>query len=156
MKDDVRISIDARKSSLDTMYELTDSLKKEIDTLFYKIYEFGKTCNDSMDFESKFAASQLNKEYIDMFTKVATTCKAKELPQEENVVPSTGEKVLNDLASDAKYLADDLTLPARRKARMEMESKLRSTPLGKIEQAENTFWLLKKFKKKKPDKSSEE
>ena len=109
-----------------------------------------------MDFESKFAASPLNKEYIDMFTKVATTCKAKELPQEENVVPSTGEKVLNDLASDAKYLADDLTLPARRKARMEMESKLRSTPLGKIEQAENTFWLLKKFKKKKPDKSTEE
>ena len=46
-------------------------------------------------------------------------------------------------------------MPARRKAREEMDSKLRDTPYGKIEQINNMSWLgrrfINKFKRKKTD-----
>lgn len=126
-------------------YELTEDAKKDIDELFKRIEEFGNTCKDAMDFEAKFASSPLNQEYIDMFTKVAKKCKVKGL---DDGGSGKGKKVLEDIESDAKYLADDLTMPARRQARMKMDSKLRSTPLGKIEQANNTFWLFKRLKHK--------
>ena len=119
-----------------------------MDALFEKIYEFGKTCKDGMDFETKFASSPLNQEYINMFTKVAQKCKAKEIAHVENNVKSTGEQIMDDVGSDARYLARELSMPARRKARMEMDSKMRNTPLGKIEQANNTFWLFKRLKGK--------
>ena len=152
MDQGVKASIDARKQSFEASYILTDEIKKEIDSLFKKIEEFGKTCKDSMDFENKFASSPLNNEYIAMFTKVGQSCKVKQLSgddDEDLETESKGKRILKEMNSDAKYLADDLMRPARRQARMEMDSKLRSTPLGKIEQANNTFWLLKKFKKPK-------
>ena len=159
MDETVKNSIKSRYDAFEISYELTDSIKKEVDALFDKIYDFGKTCKDAMDFESKFASSPLNQEYINMFTKVSQKCKAKAIAHAENNVEekSKGQKVLEDIGSDAKYLADDLTMPARRKARMEFDSKMRNTPLGKIEQANNIFWLFKKIKGKvKPNKKGVE
>lgn len=156
MKEDIKRSIDARKDSFKTLYELTDDVEKEINDLFDKIHKFGETCSDSMDFETKFANNPLNQEYINLFTSVSSKCKAKTLPKEDDTpVKSTGEKVLEDIESEARYMADDLTYPARRKAREEFDSKLRDTPLGKVEQASNMFYLFKKFKKKK-NKDEEE
>ena len=158
MDESVKNSIKSRYDAFEISYELTDSIKKEVDALFDKIYDFGKTCKDAMDFETKFASNPLNQEYINMFTKVASKCKAKTIAHTENNVTgkSTGEAIMEDIGSDAKYLADDLTMPARRRARMEMDSKLRSTPLGKIEQANNTFWLFKKIKGKVSHKKTDD
>lgn len=67
------------------------------------------------------------------------------------------KKNIDEATSDAKYLMDEVTMPARRQARMKMDSKLRDTPLGKVEQASNMFYLFKKFKKpKKTDENNEE
>ena len=147
----VKSSVDARRASFSTAYELTAEMEKEIDELFVRIEKFAASCSDAMDFENKFQNSDLNKEYIDMFTKVAKKCKPKQTSGGNNYVEekSKGQKVLENIGSDAKYIADDLTMPARRQARMRMDSKLRNTPLGKIEQAHNTFWLLKRLKPKK-------
>ena len=155
MDESVKNSIKSRQDAFEMSYELTDAIKKEVDALFEKIYEFGKTCKDAIDFETKFASSPLNQEYINMFTKVAQKCKAKEIAHTENHVKSTGEQVLDDVGSDARYLARELSMPARRKARMEMDSKMRNTPLGKIEQANNTFWLFKKIKGKVSHKKTD-
>ena len=38
MKEDIKRSIDARKDSFKTLYELTDDVEKEINDLFDKIY----------------------------------------------------------------------------------------------------------------------
>ena len=143
----IKNSIDARKSSFSMSYELTDEVQKDIDELFSRIEEFGRTCKDAMDFETKFASSPLNQEYIDMFTKVAKKCKVKGLEDDGD---SKGKRVLKEMGSDAKYLADDLSMPARRLAREEMDRKMRRTPLGKVEQAHNMFWLAKRFTKRKP------
>ena len=154
MNEYVKGSIDARKEAFSSAYELTDVYQKKVDELFKKIEDFGKNCSDAMDFETKFMASSLNKEYTDLFTEVATNCKYILPPPVETEGKSNKKAIADEVASDAKYLAKDLTLPARRKAREAFDSKMRDTPLGKIEQASNTMWMFKRFfgKKKNDDK----
>ena len=153
MNDVVKQCIDGRKNAFSTAYELTDVYQKKVDELFKRIEEFGKDCTDAMDFESKFAASPLNKEYTDLFTEVASNCKYILPPPVDNPnVKSDAEYYKEEAISDAKYLAKDLTMPARRKVREEFDKKMRDTPLGKIEQASNTAWVVKRlFGKKNKD-----
>ena len=154
MNDMVKSSIDARKGAFSTAYELNDKMTKEIDALFEKIYKIGEECSDAMDFETKFASSPLNKEYTDLFAKVASECKPKVMSDDYVSDPRTkGEKVLDEVSSDAKLLVEDLTMPARRKARQEMDDKLHDTPYGQVEQISNMFHLFKKIKKKKPEEN---
>ena len=146
----VKQSIDGRKMAFSSAYELTDTYKKKVDELFKRIEEFGEGCSDAMDFETKFAASPLNKEYMDLFTEVSQKCKYILPPPVDNPnVKSDAEYYRDEAISDAKYLAKDLTMPARRKAREAFDSKMRDTPLGQIEQASNTAWVVKRLFGKK-------
>ena len=149
----VKSCIDGRRMAFSSAYELTDVYKKKVDDLFKRIEDFGKDCTDAMDFETKFASSPLNKEYTDLFTEVASNCKYILPPPVDNPnVKSDAEYYKEEAISDAKYLAKDLTMPARRKAREEFDKKMRDTPLGKIEQASNTAWVVKRlFGKKNKD-----
>ena len=146
----VKQCIDGRKVAFTASYEITDNYQKIIDELFKKIEEFGYSCSDAMDFENKFAVSPLNKEYTDLFTEIATNCKPiiKDVPKDETV-QSDKEYLKNEALDEAKYLAKDLSMPVRRKAREEFDKKMRDTPLGKIEQASNTAWVFKRFFGKK-------
>ena len=59
MNEMVKNSIDARKNAIYNTYEITDDkLKKEIDELFDKIYEFGEDIKDQSEFETKFNSSE--------------------------------------------------------------------------------------------------
>ena len=146
----IKQCIEGRKIAFTTSYEITKEYKKKIDDLFIKIEEFGKTCVDAMDFENKFMDSPLNKEYTNLFTEIATNCKPiiKEALRDENI-PEDKEYLKQEVVSEAKYIAEDLTMPARRKAREEFDKKMRDTPLGKIEQASNTLWVFKRLFGKK-------
>ncbi len=145
----VKQSIEGRKMAFSSCYELTDVFKKKIDELFKKINELGETCKDAMDFETKFAASPLNSEYTNLFTEVSQNCKYILPPPVDNPdVKSDKEYIKDEVLSDVKYMAKDLTMPARRKAREALDSKLRDTPLGKIEQARNTASLFGRLFKK--------
>ena len=157
MDSGVKQAIDARHDAFKNAYELSDEFNDEIESLFKKIYEFGNTCSDAMDFENKFMTSPLNEEYNNLFIKIGSKCPLKKYETTEVEEESKASKVFNEAASDAKYIADEVSMPARRQARMQMESKLRDTPLGKVEQASNMFHLFKKFKKpKKTDENIEE
>lgn len=153
MNDLVKPCVDGRKMAFSSAYELTDVYKKKVDDLFKKIEEFGKDCKDAMEFETKFAASPLNKEYTDLFTEVSQNCKYILPPPVDNPDAKSDKQILKEeVLSDAKYLAKDLTMPARRAAREEFDKKMRDTPLGKIEQANNTMWVFKRlFGKKNKD-----
>lgn len=144
----VKQSIEGRKTAFSTVYELTDVYKKKVDELFKKIEEFGKDCTDAMDFETKFVTSSLNTEYTNLFTEVASNCKYILPPPVETDVKSDKEYLKEEVASEAKYLLNDLTMPARRKAREEFDKKMRDTPLGKIEQIGNTASVFKRIFKK--------
>ena len=151
MNEYVKQSIDGRRLAFSSAYELTDVYKKKVENLFKKIEEFGKNCTDAMDFETKFMASPLNKEYTDLFTEVATNCKYILPPPVEGDIagPSNKETIMDEVMSDVKYAVDDITMPARRAAREEFDSKMRDTPLGQIEQARNTAFVFKRLFGKK-------
>ena len=158
MDANVKMCVDSRKNVLLQSYELTDEFKKELDELFDRINTFASSCTDAQDFETKFMSSDLNSEYTNLYTKVVQNCKCniKYTDPEDNEVESKGKKILDEATSDAKYIMDDITMPARRQARMKMDSKLRDTPLVKIEQANNMFHLFKRFKRQKPEEINEE
>ena len=157
MDNGVKAAIDARKMAFANAYELTNEFDKKIDELFKKIYKFGESCSDAMDFENKFSSSPLNEEYMNLFVKIGSKCPAKKYDSGESTTESNGKKIFDEASSDAKYVMDEITRPARSQARMEMDSKLRDTPLGKVEQASNMFHLFKRFKKpKKTDIENEE
>ena len=145
----VKQSIDGRRMAFSSAYELTDTYKKKVDELFKKIEEFGMNYTDAMDFETKFMASPLNKEYTDLFTEVSQHCKYILPPPVDNPnVKSDAEYYRDEAISDAKYIAKDLTMPARRAAREAFDKKMRDTPLGKIEQARNTASIFGRLFKK--------
>ena len=149
MNEYVKGSIDGRRMAFSSAYELTDVYKKKVDELFKKIEEFGKDCSDAMDFETKFMASPLNTEYTNLFTEVSQNCKyILPPPVERDDIKSDKDELKEEVLSDAKYIAKDLTLPARRKAREEFDKKMRDTPLGKIEQLSNTASVFKRIFKK--------
>ncbi len=145
----VQQSIDARKQAFLDTYEIEDeSLKVKINTLFKKIEELGNTSLDSLDFEKKFASSSLNKEYTDLFTEIATKSKIKENVNCSFEEEKNNNNTLDEIASETKYIVKEATLPARRRAREAFDSKLRDTPLGKIEQIGNTANVFRRFFKK--------
>lgn len=148
MEEIIKTSIKGRYDALFNAYMIKDEkIKEEIDTLFKKINEFGEKYNSVENFERDFQADKLNQEYINLFTKIATSCKPI-VYESNNNVKDNSHPILDELASDAKYIADDLTMPARRKAREEFDKKMRDTPLGKIEQANNMRYLFKRIFKK--------
>ncbi len=148
MDDMIKTSIKARYDSFFNAYEINDQkIKEEIDELFIKINQLGEESKDVQEFEMKFQGSQLNTDYINLFTKIASCCKP--IVYQNNKPPKENKhEVLDEVLSDAKYIADDITMPARRKAREEFDKKMRDTPLGKLEQASNMTYLFKRFFKK--------
>ena len=91
MDDIVKASIDSRKSAITNAYELNDKQKNEVNDLFAKIEELGVEAKDAGDFEAKFAASPLNQQYLDLFTKIAT----------ENASSATQKSIVTGTAKGA-------------------------------------------------------
>ena len=153
MNDMVKMSIDGRKNAFYSAYEINDaSIKKEIDELFDKIYDFGKDCKDAQEFETAFATSSLNTEYINLFTKVAQSCKPIVYESAPTNVKSDEQIAKEELESELRYQAREATLPARRVAREAVDSAARRTHiLGDVIQAKQTMDLFSRFRKKKDD-----
>ena len=150
MNEYVKLSIKGRKDIFTNNYEIKNKdILEKIDNLFKRIEDFGKDFSDAGEFEKKFMESPLNEEYNNLVTEVASKCKfimKDEFVEEYNKDMKKAAK--EDLASDAKYVMESLTMPARRKAREELDSKLRDTPLGTIEQISNMKHLFNRFRKK--------
>ena len=127
MNDLVKASIDARKNAIYNTYEVTnDKLKKEIDELFDRIYEYGKDMKDQSEFESRFPTSPLNQEYIDIFTKVAQSSPmVQDLKNQNNVVSDVGNMVLDE----AEMELDSLTHPMRHQAYQAANDAIRDIPV---------------------------
>ena len=105
MNDLVKNSIDSRKTAILNSYDITDqTLLGKIEDLFNRINELGDGCSEIMDFENKFAASELNQEYIQLFTEIATKCTPIIRQTEEpRHVKSDGEYIKDEIASEIRY-----------------------------------------------------
>lgn len=159
MNDMVKNTIDARKNAFYSAYNIVDeSLKNKIEELFARIYEFGESCQDAMDFETKFASSPLNQEYINLFTEVASNSEPVQYTGDNQVeAKSTSQQVLDEVKSDIDYAIKDATLPARRAARQAAYDTARDIPVvGEIMTAKQHIDFFARFRKKKEKDEEEE
>ena len=148
----VKRCIDARKEAFFNAYEINDEdIKNKIDDLFNRINEFGEGCSDSADFETRFASSDLNQEYIKLFTEVATTCKPIVYENKADEIIKTDDERLNEeITSEIKYQLENATMPLRRKARQEVYDKVRDIPgIGDAMEVKQHIDFFSRFKKKK-------
>ena len=129
---DIETAIKGRKDAFFTAYDIkNEDTKHEIDVLFEQIEEFGKTCSDYADFETKFATSPLNQEYIALFTKVATTETSKLQPVQDAPADteSESERLAKEAADDARFAVKEAMSPLRHQAYEARTQALRSTKL---------------------------
>ena len=155
----VKSSIDARMNAILSAYNIEDSnIKPKIDELFGKINNLGEVCKDCSEFETKFASSPLNQEYIDLFTEVATSCKPNNSNIQETDSSYSKGYYKRQIANELEYQLDNATLSARSKARQDVYDKARDIPVvDKILEAKQYIDFFGKFKKKdKKDKKSKE
>ena len=155
----VKSSIDARMNAILSAYNIEDSnIKQKIDELFGKINNLGEVCKDCSEFETKFASSPLNQEYIDLFTEVATSCKPNNSNIQETDSSYSKGYYKRQIANELEYQLDNVTLSARSKARQEVYDKARDIPVvDKILEAKQYLDFFGKFKKKdKKDKQLKE
>ena len=160
MDDLIKNSINSRRDSIFNVYDVKDpKLLKEIDDLFTKMMDLGKSSKDLMDFEAKLTSSPLNQEYIDLFTKIGKSSNyiLKDAETEITEVKSTGEEIVEEIGSEAKYRMKEATLPARRIAREEAEKKLRSTPIiGDVMHVKQLGDFFGGFRRKKKAQEEQE
>jgi hypothetical protein len=129
MDEYVKMSIDSRKNAINSMYDLHKEDVDKVNNLFERIEEFGKSCSSATDFENIFATSELNTEYISVFTDIATKYQMK--PQNQEIVnaKTATEEIAEDIKEEAEYLMDTTTQPFRAKANQEMTNQMRSMPI---------------------------
>lgn len=160
MNELVKTSIEARKKAIYNGYKIQDEgLKNKIEELFKRIMEFGEGCKDAGDFEAKFANSPLNQEYIDIFTKVATTCEQIQYDTTPtSPVKSDEEIAKEEVASEIRYQAKEATMPIRRAVRQETYDQARDIPIiGNILSVKQHIDFFSRFKKKdKKENKNEE
>ena len=154
MIEQIKTSIEARKQAFYNAYEIENSkLKEEIENLFKRIEEYANTFNDLLEFETAFATSDLNNEYIALFTKIATTEKSK-LPEvkEDEDIENEEEKQKGVLGMVADEVKEDVKYRVRRKAYTETYDKVRDIPVvGDAMNIKQHVDFFSRFKKKKEE-----
>lgn len=149
----VQASIDARKNAFISTYNITDNtIIKKIEDLFNKINELGEICNDSVEFETKFASSPLNQEYISLFTEVAASCTPITYETTNNNVKSDEDYIKEEIDSEIRYQADSLSQPIRRELNQKAYDAARDVPVvGNILDAKQKLGFFGRFKKNKDE-----
>lgn len=102
----IKFSINAKKKGLCDTYEITKEENiKLIDELFVRIGELGATCKDQMDFEQKFAASELFTEYSNLFMVLHNSEKSKHYQPDDS--QDLGEYLKEELEDEVKWQAKE-------------------------------------------------
>lgn len=145
----VKSSIDARKNAFTNSYNITDeSLIKKIDDLFVRINELGESCKDATEFETAFASSPLNQEYINLFTEIATTSTPITYESNNTDVKSDDDYIKEEIDSELRYQADSLSQPIRRELHQEAYDKARDIPVvGNALDIKQKVGFFSRFKK---------
>ncbi|MBQ9029513.1 hypothetical protein IJ114_01950 [Candidatus Saccharibacteria bacterium] len=149
MDENIKASIEARKTAITNTYELKGSaIKQKYDAVFQKMEELGRTSKDVMDFETKLAASPINQEYTELFTEIATQNISL-----NNVASaagkSTGEMVAEEVIHQTGSRLKSAVVPTRASVHQAAFDKVRDIPgVGEALEIKQGFDLLSRFKKK--------
>ncbi len=164
MDEYIKQSVDSRKNAIINAYELSAADTKKVDELFSKIEALAKKCKDVNDFESQFAASPLNQEYMGIFADLAQSSKLKgaAAPDTSKVVDDIMVKnAVSGVADTAMDRAKRAVLPTRASINQAGYDAARSVPVldDAIDISQKVGYaahLGKLLKGKKKDKKEEE
>ena len=136
MEQNVKQSIEARRSAIFATYEVGEELTKKVEKLFGEIEKLGMKCKDVGEFETEFAKSPLNQQYLDLFTEVATNgqVKAEILQTVPSGTPSgigemMAESVVEGVADRAMEQAERAVMPTRAAVHQEAYDAVRDIPV---------------------------
>lgn len=151
MDENVVNSIEARKSAITDNYDLRGELSTKFDELFKKIEALGKTSKNVGDFEAKFAASPLNKEYNDFFTEVATkNISLKNVAKASKT--SVGEMVAEGVMDATGSRIKQAVAPTRAQINQAAYDKARDIPvIGDAMTVKQHLDFFSRFKKHKDE-----
>ena len=125
MDSQIKQSIEARKSAIETSCKLDAEGKKKVTELFNEIKKLGEKCKDVGEFEQLFAKSPLNQKYIDLFTELAT----KAADAGSTVAKSIAGGVARGVADRALNEAKNAVLPTRAAVHQKVSDAARSVPV---------------------------
>lgn len=98
----VKNAINIRKESIFEYYNIKDNaILEEIEEFFKKLSDLGESVEGVMDFESKFANSDLNEKYLDLLKKISLKCTIKEEHKQIDDL-DTKEDLKEDIKEEAK------------------------------------------------------
>lgn len=162
----IKNSIELRKQAIFDYYEIKNKeLLEEVEELFNRINELGHSSKDVTEFETKFANSELNTEYINLITEIAKKCKLKKEHKAETFSKEDiKDYVKEEVKDQAKYLGSEAYMNTRSVIDREygITDKIRRTPvLGTVWEIDNQTNIIgnikdKIFKKRKSKESEEE
>lgn len=150
MNDLVKGCVESRKTAIFSTYDIKnqDTLNK-IEDFFKRLESFADNYNDAMQFETALASSELNKEYMELFTQIATNETAKNISTMQEAVSNANE-TKSEAQELAEEIADDVTHSVRRQARQQAYDKVRDIPVvGDVLNVKQHIDFFSRFKKKK-------
>ena len=95
----IKQSIEARRQSLYSMYNLPDSAKEHAETVFARMEQLGNDCAGPAEFEKLLLLSSINEDYNNLFVQYARHV------IKPDSTPSTGEMVRRAAADQARSTA---------------------------------------------------
>lgn len=150
MNDLVKNCVESRRTAIFNTYDVKneDNINK-INEFFNKLEQFAENYNDVMEFENSFASSELNQEYMNLFTEIAST----ETPKNINVDDYVPENPIDLDAKDVGEMfvdevASNITTKVRGRAYRAAYDKARDIPgVGEAIDIKNKIDLFGRFKK---------
>lgn len=158
MDEYVQNSINVRKSTIyDNYHNVPPEVEAKIDDIFERMVEFGEKYTDVIAFENDFQQSDLNKEYIAIFTDLAVVNGPDSISFKDSAFNPKNyssddlkEMGKRELKEDARYLVKDAIVSELHKTAIERDQALRDIPVvGEIIQAKRTIDMLGRFRRRK-------
>lgn len=155
MDEYIRNSIDTRRKTIDDYYNIPEEAAGEVSDLFAEMEQLGEASSDVMDFEQRFAASDLNSRYMNLFAKLTVKSSAVGGAMADSAKGIFGNKEnrRDFIKEELEHVAHDAEMKLRRKMYMEKEEELRKIP-GYME-ARNAAGWIGWLRDKKKDRDEE-
>lgn len=149
MNDLVKNCVESRKTAIFNAYDVKneDNINK-IDDFFKRLEEFANDYNDVMEFENAFAKSELNQEYMSLFTQIASTEAPKNI--DVNAYKQDTNKISKEELQDTIVddIAEDIISRGRGIAVRDAYDKIRDVPgVGEAIDIKNKIDFFGRFKK---------
>ena len=151
MDEYIQNSINVRKSTIyDNYHNVPPEIEAKINDIFERMVEFGEKYTDVLEFENDLQQSDLNKEYVAIFTDLAMVNGPDSISFKDsafnpkNYSSDDLKTIAKDtIKQDIRYRINDAITEKRHETYIERDQALRDIPVvGEVIQAKRTMDTL--------------